>query len=364
MEKLNTEWVKNGIIKKGGHVEDTFEYLGCFNKFKIICIQGHSFETTWNRIKGGSWCPYCSGKKVNEKKAREFIKNKGGELNKNWKYKGIYVKFLISCEKGHKWKTNWHRIQQNQWCPICSGHKKDKKDIRKFIENKKGKILRIKKYINNLTKILILCENGHEFETCWLQLQQKQWCPKCASIRSAKKRTKNENYIRKFIEEKSGILNDNWVYSGCYIKFPIICENGHRFETHWNRLWQKHWCPYCKNKSQQKFRETIEKYFNASFPSKNPKWLYYPETGRLLQLDGYNNSLKIAFEFQGQQHYKEVSFFHNCGERFESLKKRDLFKKEKCKEKGILLICVPYWLSEMKWKNLIKRKISADRENP
>ena len=63
-------------------------------------------------------------------------------------------------------------------------------------------------------------------------------------------------------------------------------------------------CPRCLYKVEQEFREALETYFQGiPFLRKYPKWLRY-KTKYLLELDGYNKNLKIAFEYQGEQHYK------------------------------------------------------------
>jgi hypothetical protein len=51
-----------------------------------------------------------------------------------------------------------------------------------------------------------------------------------------------------------------------------------------------------------------------------------------------------------------VPFFKSCGEKFKAVKFRDRFKRKKCRENGVILISIPYWLPQSKWKTLIKKK--------
>jgi len=64
--------------------------------------------------------------------------------------------------------------------------------------------------------------------------------------------------------------------------------------------------------------------------------------GTRLQLDGYNKKLNLAFEYNGQQHYKYTPVFHRIPKRFEQQKKRDRKKLELCKKESIELVVIPY----------------------
>ena len=67
-----------------------------------------------------------------------------------------------------------------------------------------------------------------------------------------------------------------------------------------------------------------------------------PETGKNLELDGYNSDLKLAFEYNGIQHYVYPNRFHKTVKEFEDQVRRDVFKKDACSLSGIYLIVIPY----------------------
>lgn len=76
---------------------------------------------------------------------------------------------MWECNVGHQWKMTPHRIiADNSWCPFCLKEKLDKirekefKTIKKIIHSKGGKCLS-STYINNRIKILVECENGHQW---------------------------------------------------------------------------------------------------------------------------------------------------------------------------------------------------------
>jgi hypothetical protein len=63
--------------------------------------------------------------------------------------------------------------------------------------------------------------------------------------------------------------------------------------------------------------------------------------GEKLELDGYNEKLKIAFEYQGRQHYDFKGVNRNR-KILEYIQQCDQIKRDTCKQKGITLIEVPY----------------------
>lgn len=64
--------------------------------------------------------------------------------------------------------------------------------------------------------------------------------------------------------------------------------------------------------------------------------------GGNMQLDRYYPDLKLAFEFNGQNHYEYIPFIHKDKEEFEYYKECDVLKKKICKELGITLVEIRY----------------------
>ncbi len=89
-------------------------------------------------------------------------------------------------------------------------------------------------------------------------------------------------------------------------------------------------------------RKIFEAIYGKSFVTCRPDFLYNPETGQNLELDGYNEELAIAFEYNGKQHYEYPNAFHKSEEEFKNQVRRDIFKKKICKDLGITLISIPY----------------------
>jgi len=91
--------------------------------------------------------------------------------------------------------------------------------------------------------------------------------------------------------------------------------------------------------------QTMEKIYGVPFKTVRPEWLVNPETGEKLELDCYNEELKIAVEYNGEQHYNWPNFTNQTHTQFINQVRRDELKMELCDRNGIYLIVVPYTVS-------------------
>lgn len=91
-------------------------------------------------------------------------------------------------------------------------------------------------------------------------------------------------------------------------------------------------------------RQFLENYFRKPFPKSRPSFMVNHVTGSQhnLELDCFNETLRLAVEYNGAQHYKYIPFFHKNKEAFYNQKYRDELKRIRCRELGITLIEVPY----------------------
>jgi hypothetical protein len=90
----------------------------------------------------------------------------------------------------------------------------------------------------------------------------------------------------------------------------------------------------------------LEDIFKVPFYKIRPDFLRNDVTGYNLEIDLYNDDLKLAVEVQGDQHYKFIPFFHRNKEAFMMQRYRDEMKKQKCMNRGITLIEIPYKVGE------------------
>lgn len=87
-------------------------------------------------------------------------------------------------------------------------------------------------------------------------------------------------------------------------------------------------------------RTTLQTIFGLPFNKCRPRFLKNPESKRNLELDGYNEDLKLAFEYQGIQHRVYPNKFHKTENEHEEQLRRDIFKKQKCEKYSIHLLVI------------------------
>lgn len=85
--------------------------------------------------------------------------------------------------------------------------------------------------------------------------------------------------------------------------------------------------------SEMELFNLVQSFFPDAQNHISPEWL------KPQHLDVYVPTEKLAFEYQGQQHYEPVDFFGGQ-KSFEEIVKRDKRKRLKCKKNGVVLI---YW---------------------
>lgn len=261
------------------------------DKYKWKCnVAGHSeFEKSLTQIKAGQGCPRC-------------------------RYDKVAAKL-----RGKNCKT---------------GEIRDLTFMKEFAKGKGGECLS-DEYKNNRTKLKWRCSYGHEWESVWSSVYlQGTWCPRCAGKAKTIKDCQDD-------AKKCGgkCLSTKYVNSTTPMEYQ--CNNGHFFTRTPEQITAGCWCPECNSSMGERItRGLLKRIFNCDFKKVRPDSLRNKE-GNKLELDGFNEELKLAFEYQGRQHVSFTKYFHKNQAYFEKRQRDDFLKKEWCKEKGITLIEVP-----------------------
>lgn len=283
-------------------------------------------------------------------------------------FKGIKSKLLYQCGKcKHSWKTRVDSVIHNQtWCPKCAVKSRvdDQRgsvaEHQNIITQKGGKLNGIiyedpkEKLFNQRTRFKIECEAGHKFNINAQNLKQGKWCRKCSYEVIGEKLRGSFQDIQTLIEKRGGkCLSMPEDYKNQHEKLKIRCSENHIFESAPTNFIRGDWCPQC---SQGKFeslsRKFFEEIFQKEFPKERPNWLINSR-GNQMELDGYNKDLKLAFEAQGEQHYRAVTHFNQTLKDLIQRKEDDLMKLDLCKQNNVTLIQVPYYIPPSKMQEYI-----------
>jgi hypothetical protein len=149
------------------------------------------------------------------------------------------------------------------------------------------------------------------------------------------------NYYDVFCElvkDKGGmVISKKEEYKTTHHKLKVKCLLKHEFSTTLNNLRHDRWCPLCSSCKMEKLTKFIVEFLlKNKFEKIKPKWL------EGLELDMYCEEKKLAFEYNGVQHYKFIKHFHRTENALEKQKERDKKKVKLCEENKIKLIVIPY----------------------
>ena len=275
--------------------------------------------------------------------AQECASRKGGVCLSS-KYVQIHTKMRWRCAQGHEWETNLACIKGGRWCPTCKGIEAGNRN-----RNPRGlaeaKALAVRHNIECLSEeykdahypLRWRCPAGHEWTQKLNAMRYKQMgCSKCSGtvVDSNERLAK----ARQVAEEQGGIcLSD--AYTRAHDMMRWRCGEGHEWSTQFHHVVgpARSWCPNCsKFRREDECRAAFETVTGVRFHKYRAGWL-----GRL-ELDGFNEELSIAFEYQGEQHYRFCSIFHRTEEDLRKQQDRDKLKADLCAQRGIELVCVPY----------------------
>jgi rubrerythrin len=334
-----------------------------------------------------------------EKLARIVGMKKTGVAGKflSEEYAGMNASSRWQCGKcGRIWTTNPSAIMyRGDWCVRCSG--RETWSYKKMIDLAKkrglektgflGQFLTSKKdyeaqYHPDMAKYQWKCGKcDHVWEATANNVKRGSWCRVCQySLLSRKFRKPYSKIIA--LAKKVGVIKTG--YEGVFLasedeynairspiahKFQWECGKcGNIFKMDIDHVKRPQWCPKCvEGESEQVCRGFFERIFQSKFPKKNPKWLLNPHSEGRMHFDGYNEKLKLAFEFNGPQHYVYYPKYHKKYEDFIEQQERDIIKAELCKKYGIILIVVPYTLKYDEFQDYIieeyKRLTGKDVKN-
>jgi hypothetical protein len=255
-------------------------------------------------------------------------------------YTNSGIKVDIICSKHGIFSQRPRKHLQGQGCPHCNGKFKKTKydfsiDAKKIHSDKYDYSL--VNYINNKTKIKIICKEHGIFEQRPDDHLNGRGCMKCSG--------KEKKKIDIFIEQSNKIHNNFFTYNKVKYKnnwtsIIITCPiHGDFNVTPNNHLNKKSGCPKCKQSIGEK---EIKKYLDEKSIKYEIEKRFKDCRYKLpLPFDFYLPNFNICIEYDGKQHYETIQYFGGEKRLKEQLIK-DEIKNEYCKKKKIKLIRIKY----------------------
>ena len=325
------------------------EYKGSHHKVKIICPKHGMFEQRASSHISGRGCKKCSDEKskLSKNKILEKLNIVNFKLFSN-KYDYSLVEYInsktkikIICKEHGVFEQRLDHHLNGSSCPNCSGNKKLTQND--FI-NKSKKTHGDKydytsvKYINNITKVKIICPRHGMFEQSPSNHMLGKGCKKCKS---------NVFTTDDFIEKSKEIHGDKYDYSlvkyiNSKTKVKIICKNHGVFEQipcNHIHVRMKQGCPLCnESKGELEIKKVLDK-LNIFYIQ---EYKIFEENKKYpLRADFYIPKFNTIIEFNGIQHYKPVEKFG--GKKiFKQTIERDVRKKKICDKNNIKIINIKY----------------------
>ena len=316
------------------------------------CDFGHEWEPAASAARLHShWCFKCARGGHRTWTIADFhahAKSKAGRCfdNRPKLFRPLAIdRVSFRCSEGHTWDTNALAVQRNlSWCRICT-RTADPWDAARYSEyaTTRGGILLSRHpsgVIEHATPISFQCAKGHKWTTTAGQIKSyATWCWTCGH----EGRKKPLTDLIEIASSRGGELLA--AAKNRMLPFAWKCCRGHVFERRPAEVTKGFWCPRCSTSlSERIVRAHFEQIFKRPFPRVRPSWLQN-STGHALELDGFCEDLSLAFEHQGDQHYREVSFFGNHS--LASIRKRDSHKRRLCRKREIRLIELPALFSQL-----------------
>ena len=274
---------------------------------------------------------------------QQYAISKGGQLIST-QYINTNSYVLWQCKEGHQWEATWHSIKYcNSWCPFCVYEELSKikrtniYQLQQYAILKGGQLIS-KEYINSYTPVLWECEQKHQWEAQWHNIKNGNWCPYCADNKRALQQRTDINVLQQYAINKGGkLLSTEYINN----HNPLLweCDKLHQWIVSWDRVKNYNtWCPKCTSfKTEQLCKQLLEQKLGFKFKKKR---FYFDDS--LFEWDGYNEEHKIAFEYQGYQHYEFPNAFHKTEDSFLLQQIRDHYKEQYAKKNSITLLVIPY----------------------
>ncbi|MHA1470881.1 MAG: hypothetical protein ACTSSP_10025 [Candidatus Asgardarchaeia archaeon] len=355
------------------------EYVRARDKVKIYCNKhGYFFyQRAFYHLNGGG-CGHCA--RTAASTTKYFIENAkkmhGDEYDySRVEYKSSNKKVVIICKIHGEFKQVPYAHLYGQGCPDCGLIKNplpriersEKKFIKEVSQIHGDRYDYSRMHYDGFHKYIdIGCKIHGIFKQTPDNHLKGKGCPDCGKIEQARKSKERRLTQEEFVEKASQVHKNKYDYSKTryithYHKVIVTCPKHGDYETTANNHLRDHGCPHCRYKKEGKVKEFLLEYFDdwKIVPNKRI-WDRYRHYHHKRYCDFWleKKDIKMIVEYDGEQHFKPVSFngisIKKAQKQFKRQQIVDKLDAMFCKEKGIILYRIRY--DENIEKSIIKLK--------
>jgi len=291
------------VNAKGGKVIGT--YVNSKKGVLLECKEGHQWTPKPHNIYSGKWCRICSCRDEDAiNRFTKIVSDKGGELLDE--YTNTREKVSIKCKNGHVWKVKPNSVVNGTWCIICANVDPEvaKTKFYNIVKEKGG--IPLTPYINAMSKVLIKCEEDHQWYKRPRYINQGTWCRTCAYVA-----LNASDKLYNLLYQKQWSIKGKYLNSRTPLTF--ICDKGHEWNTLPKYILSGSLCPDCGgSKGEKIIAETLDR---MNIPYKREVKLHNLPKKRFDFYIQYEDE-HYLIEFDGHQHFEYIDFFHEEEEEF------------------------------------------------
>ena len=269
------------------------------------------------------------------------------------KYHDKHTKILCQCTIcEYEWNAEPAVLIRGHGCPRCARKQISvnktltHEDFLKQMEKVNSDIEFLSVYTGARNPIKCKCKKcGCEWETKAGSLQHGHGCRVCGYEKVSQLLTKtNEEFLSQLKKKNPYIYPlEEYKHGRQVMKFKCL-QCSYIFTSSPHEVLAGHGCPSCKcSQGEKLIKQFLDDY--------NIEYIYQYKTQdckniNTLSFDFYLPEIKTVIEYDGQQHFKPVSFGSKNEEKvlknFKEGQKRDKIKNKYCEDNGIKMIRIPY----------------------
>jgi len=285
------------------------------------------------------------GRKINNLESRrinainsnkEYLKKIGYSFRNEDDYIDQNTKLDIICDKGHTWNTTISNIRNNRRCPHCKDEER-LNEVKKILDSNNYELVS-NKWLGSKKKLDIICDKGHEIKMTPDSIKAGSKCKLCDNkIHNISQRL-DYNDVKTVIEKRGyKLLSQTYVRNSDHL--DMICPHGNPYSSTYINFQKGRGCNCEKeSKGEKKICEILDKsnlQYERQKRFENCKYKY------TLPFDFFVESLNLLIEFDGEQHFQKK--FGMTDEEFNEIKERDKAKTKFCEDSNIFLLRIPYY---------------------